>query len=73
MGAHTRSGSEPQSSALDHAGLEILDGDECRQLLANAAVRAVPENAHPRALELATTIIPSAEHGGWAEIIPLLD
>ncbi len=53
--------------------LAVADGPNDIELLANAALRAVPEVAHPTALALATTIIPSAEHGGWAEIIPLLD
>jgi hydroxymethylpyrimidine pyrophosphatase-like HAD family hydrolase len=53
--------------------LAVADGPNDLELLTNAAIRAVPKIAHPRALELATTVIPSAQDGGWAEIIPLLD
>lgn len=53
--------------------LAVADGPNDIELLTNAAVRAVPAVAHPSALELATTVIPSAQEGGWAEIIPLLD
>lgn len=52
--------------------LAVADGPNDIELLANAAVRAVPEVAHPSALALATTLIPAAQEGGWAEIIPLL-
>lgn len=52
--------------------LAVADGPNDIELLANAAVRAVPEVAHPSALALATTVIPAAQEGGWAEIIPLL-
>jgi len=53
--------------------LAVADGPNDIELLTNAAVRAVPKVAHPSALELATTVIPSAQDGGWAEILTLLD
>jgi hydroxymethylpyrimidine pyrophosphatase-like HAD family hydrolase len=52
--------------------LAVADGPNDIELLTNAAVRAVPAVAHPSALALATTVIPAAHEGGWAEIIPLL-
>lgn len=52
--------------------LAVADGPNDIELLTNAAVRAVPAVAHPSALALATTVIPAARDGGWAEIIPLL-
>jgi len=53
--------------------LAVADGPNDIELLTNAAVRAVPKVAHPSVLELATTIIPSAQDGGWADILALLD
>jgi hydroxymethylpyrimidine pyrophosphatase-like HAD family hydrolase len=53
--------------------LAVADGPNDIELLTNAALRAVPAVAHPSALALATTVIPAAQDGGWAEIIPLLD
>jgi hydroxymethylpyrimidine pyrophosphatase-like HAD family hydrolase len=53
--------------------LAVADGPNDIELLTNAAIRAVPKVAHPSALELATTIIPSAQDGGWADILTLLD
>ncbi len=53
--------------------LAVADGPNDIELLTNAARRAVPAIAHPAALELATTVIPSAQDGGWAEILSLLD
>jgi len=53
--------------------LAVADGPNDVELLTRAAIRAVPEVAHPRALDLATHSIPSAKDGGWAEIIALLD
>ena len=53
--------------------LAVADGPNDIELLTNAAVRAVPAIAHPAALELATHVIPAAQDGGWAEILPLLD
>jgi hydroxymethylpyrimidine pyrophosphatase-like HAD family hydrolase len=52
--------------------LAVADGPNDIELLSHAAVRAVPAVAHPSALALATTVIPAAQDGGWAEIIPLL-
>ena len=52
--------------------LAVADGPNDIELLTNAPIRAVPV-AHPSALELATTVIPSAQDGGWAEILTLLD
>jgi hydroxymethylpyrimidine pyrophosphatase-like HAD family hydrolase len=53
--------------------LAVADGPNDIELLTNAARRAVPAVAHPSALALATSVIPAAQDGGWAEIIPLLD
>lgn len=53
--------------------LAVADGPNDLELLTNAAVRAVPKVAHPAALDLATTVIPSAQDGGWSEILDLLD
>lgn len=53
--------------------LAVADGPNDIELLTNAAVRAVPKVAHPSALELATTVIPSAQDAGWADILLLLD
>jgi hydroxymethylpyrimidine pyrophosphatase-like HAD family hydrolase len=52
--------------------LAVADGPNDVELLEAAAVRVVPEVAHPSALGLATNVIPSARDGGWAEILPLL-
>jgi hydroxymethylpyrimidine pyrophosphatase-like HAD family hydrolase len=52
--------------------LAVADGPNDIELLTNAAVRAVPSVAHPDALALATSVIPSAQEGGWAAILPLL-
>jgi hydroxymethylpyrimidine pyrophosphatase-like HAD family hydrolase len=63
----------------EHRGLDpskvmaIADGPNDLELLANAAVRVVPKVAHPDVLALATTVIASAEDGGWAEVPSLLD
>lgn len=53
--------------------LAVADGPNDIELLTNAAIRAVPKVAHPSALALATAVIPSAQDGGWADILPLLD
>jgi hydroxymethylpyrimidine pyrophosphatase-like HAD family hydrolase len=61
-------------NGLDHTKvMAVADGPNDIELLTNAMVRVVPKIAHPSALELATTIIPSALDGGWAEIPSLLD
>jgi hydroxymethylpyrimidine pyrophosphatase-like HAD family hydrolase len=52
--------------------LAVADGPNDLELLANSAIRAVPKVAHPAALDLATTVIPAAQDGGWAEILAML-
>ena len=52
--------------------MAVADGPNDIELLTNAAVRVVPEIAHQSALELATTIIPSAQDAGWSEVPSLL-
>jgi hydroxymethylpyrimidine pyrophosphatase-like HAD family hydrolase len=52
--------------------MAVADGPNDIELLTNAAVRVVPEIAHPSALELASAVIPSAEEAGWAEVPSLL-
>jgi hydroxymethylpyrimidine pyrophosphatase-like HAD family hydrolase len=52
--------------------MAVADGPNDLELLTNAAVRVVPEVAHPSALELATAVIASAEHAGWSEVPSLL-
>jgi hydroxymethylpyrimidine pyrophosphatase-like HAD family hydrolase len=52
--------------------MAVADGPNDIELLTNAAVRVVPKIAHPRALELATDVIPSAEDAGWSEVPSLL-
>jgi len=53
--------------------MAVADGPNDIELLTNAAVRVVPKVAHPRAVELATAVIGSAEDAGWAEVPSLLD
>ena len=53
--------------------LAVADGPNDLELLANAAVSAVPIVAHPAALERADHVIASAADGGWADILALLD
>jgi len=53
--------------------LAVADGPNDLELLANAAVSAVPIVAHPAALERADHVIASAADGGWADILLLLD
>ena len=52
--------------------MAVADGPNDLELLAHAAVRVVPKVAHPDALALATTVIPSAEDAGWSEVPSLL-
>jgi len=52
--------------------LAVADGPNDVELLTNAAIRAVPDGSHPSALALATTLLPSARDGGWADILRLL-
>jgi hydroxymethylpyrimidine pyrophosphatase-like HAD family hydrolase len=53
--------------------LAVADGPNDLELLANAAVRVVPEVAHPAARSLATHTIPAARDGGWTALPDLLD
>lgn len=49
--------------------LALGDGPNDVELLTGAAVRLVPEVAHPDALHLATEVIPAAADGGWAAVL----
>jgi hydroxymethylpyrimidine pyrophosphatase-like HAD family hydrolase len=49
--------------------LALGDGPNDVELLTGAAVRLVPEVAHPDALDLATEVIPAAAEGGWAAVL----
>jgi hydroxymethylpyrimidine pyrophosphatase-like HAD family hydrolase len=49
--------------------LAIGDGDNDRELLTNAAVALVPEDAHERALASAHHVVPSPAVGGWAAVL----
>ncbi len=49
--------------------LALADGPNDVELLDNAAVRLVPEVAHPVALERADHVIPAAADGGWAQVL----
>jgi len=49
--------------------LAVADGPNDLELLDGAAVGLVPEVAHQLALDLATHVIPAAEHGGWAAVL----
>ena len=51
------------------AVLALADGPNDIELLDNAAVRLVPEVAHPEALERADHVIPAAADGGWARVL----
>jgi hydroxymethylpyrimidine pyrophosphatase-like HAD family hydrolase len=53
--------------------MAVADGPNDIELLTNAAMRVVPQVAHPSALELATAVIASAEDAGWSEVPSLLD
>ncbi|MEY2421042.1 MAG: hypothetical protein QOI95_1109 [Acidimicrobiaceae bacterium] len=62
------------SRGLDpHAVLAIGDGPNDVDLLANAAVAVVPDDAHPAARAHAQHIVGRAADGGWADILDLLD
>ena len=54
------------------AVLAVADGPNDLELLEAAAVRVVPEDAHPAAAALADHRIPSARAGGWAAVLDLL-
>lgn len=49
--------------------LAVADGPNDLELLDGAAIRLVPEVAHPAALERADHVIPSAAEGGWTEVL----
>lgn len=53
--------------------LAVADGPNDLELLDQAHIRAVPEVAHPAALERADHVLASAAEGGWAGILDLLD
>lgn len=58
------------ASGLDPGGvLALADGSNDLELLDAAAVRLVPEVAHPAALERADHVIPAAADGGWASVL----
>lgn len=49
--------------------LAIGDGSNDRELLANAAIALVPEDAHEEAVSVAHHVVPSPSVGGWATIL----
>ena len=49
--------------------LALGDGPNDLELLDRAAVRLVPEDAHPSVLERADHVIPPPAAGGWAEVL----
>jgi hydroxymethylpyrimidine pyrophosphatase-like HAD family hydrolase len=49
--------------------LAIGDGLNDRELLTNAAVALVPEDAHEDALRAAHHVVPSPAVGGWAAVL----
>jgi hypothetical protein len=49
--------------------LAIGDGANDRELLTNAAVALVPEDAHEHALRAAHHVVPSPAVGGWAAVL----
>lgn len=55
-----------------HAVLAIGDGPNDAELLANAAVAVVPNDAHPAARAHADHVVGAAVDGGWADILDLL-
>lgn len=54
------------------AVLAIGDGPNDAELLANAAVAVVPDDAHPTARALADHVVGRAADGGWADLLELL-
>ena len=59
---------------LDPGGvLALADGPNDLELLDRAALRLVPQVAHPAALERADHVIPAAADGGWARVLEHLD
>ncbi len=53
--------------------LAIGDGPNDLELLDGAAIAVVPEDGHVEALARADHVVPRALHGGWADLIDLLD
>jgi hydroxymethylpyrimidine pyrophosphatase-like HAD family hydrolase len=49
--------------------LAIGDGANDRELLVNASIALVPEDAHEDALNAAHRVVPSPAVGGWAAIL----
>jgi hydroxymethylpyrimidine pyrophosphatase-like HAD family hydrolase len=59
-----------ERSGIDPAHvLAIGDGSNDRELLTNAAIAVVPEDAHEDALGAAHHVVPSPAVGGWAAIL----
>ena len=56
-----------------NAVLAIGDGPNDAELLDNAAIAVVPEDAHPAARRHADHVVGRARDGGWADILHLLD
>ena len=56
-----------------NAVMAIGDGPNDAQLLENAAIAVVPDDAHPDARWHADHVVGSARDGGWADILHLLD
>lgn len=52
--------------------IALGDGPNDTELLAQADLALVPENAHPAALELADHVIPKPDAGGWATLLDYL-
>lgn len=55
------------------AVMAIGDGPNDAELLENAAIAVVPEDAHPAARRRADHFVGPARDGGWADILHLLD
>lgn len=61
-------------SGIDPEGVVAIgDGPNDAELLRGARVAVVPEDAHPRALELADHVVGRAEDGGWAELLQIIE
>jgi HAD superfamily hydrolase (TIGR01484 family) len=54
------------------AALAVGDGPNDVEILANAAVAVVPEDAHPAARAHADHVIGRAADGGWADVVELV-
>lgn len=55
------------------AVMAIGDGPNDAELLENAAIAVVPDDAHPAAQRHADHVVGAAREGGWADILHLLD